>query len=208
MNITIRKSGLVRKVLKILLLYILYSVAAAVLAQEVFCDQILKRQCHEIFFFNFFSRIIFPKPLKITFGSFRFYWKIWGDIHKSRCSTSINDTGGKFLPMSMTPVCLWYQRLAANFAHQYCWCCWHQWQIVTGTTTPGANNGNNIRWLSWHLKWTWRKKFIYMLTLLPKGVQKNNNNFSDFFHFPPVSFPPVSMTPVVHLELRLSPWIF
>ncbi len=118
----------------------------------------------------------------------RHWWQIFADV---------NDIG---LPLVSTT--------GGKFCHQHCWCCWYQWQIFTGTTTPGANNGNNIRRLSWHLKWTWRKKFIYMLTLLPKGVQKNNKNFSDFFHFPPVSFPPVSMTPVVHLELRLSPWIF
>ncbi len=34
-----------------------------------------------------------------------------------------------------------------------------------------ANNGNNIRLLTYILKWIWRKKCIYMLTLLPKGVQ-------------------------------------
>jgi hypothetical protein len=36
-----------------------------------------------------------PKPLKITLGSFRFFSKILGDICKSRCTTGINDTGGK-----------------------------------------------------------------------------------------------------------------
>ncbi len=35
---------------------------------------------------------------------------------------------------------------------------------------PVANNGNNIT--ADKLKWTWREKFIYILTLLPKGVQK------------------------------------
>jgi hypothetical protein len=33
------------------------------------------------------------------------------------------------------------------------------------------NNGNNYQTAD-NLKWAWRKKFIYMLTLLPKGVQK------------------------------------
>ncbi len=55
------------------------------------------------------------------------------------------------------------------------------------------------------LKWTWRKKFIYMLILLHKDVPKNNQNFSGgrFFHLPLAS-----TTPVVHLELRISPRIF
>jgi hypothetical protein len=37
-----------------------------------------------------------PKPLKITFGSFRIFSKNCGDIHKARCTTGINDTCGKF----------------------------------------------------------------------------------------------------------------
>jgi hypothetical protein len=43
-----------------------------------------------------------------------------------------------------------------------------------------------------------RKKFIYMLTLLPKVVKKIMKTFliEEFFHLPLVS-----TTPVVHLEL-------
>jgi hypothetical protein len=37
-----------------------------------------------------------PKPLKITLGSFQIFPKIRGDIRKSRSTTSVNDTGGKF----------------------------------------------------------------------------------------------------------------
>ncbi len=32
----------------------------------------------------------------MTFGSFRIFSKIRGDIPRSRCTTGINDTGGKF----------------------------------------------------------------------------------------------------------------
>jgi hypothetical protein len=47
------------------------------------------------------------------------------------------------------------------------------------------------------------KKIIYMLTLLPKGVQKKKKILiEDFFHLPPVS-----MTLVANLELRVSPQI-
>ncbi len=46
---------------------------------------ILKGQCHEIFFFGFFMHHLPPSP-----------WKIRGDIHKSRCTTGVNDTGSKF----------------------------------------------------------------------------------------------------------------
>jgi hypothetical protein len=36
------------------------------------------------------------KPLIITLGSFQIFSKIRGDIRKSRCTTGVNDTGGKF----------------------------------------------------------------------------------------------------------------
>jgi hypothetical protein len=57
----------------------------------------------------------------------------------------------------------------------------------------------------WHLKWISKEKFIYMLTLLPKGVKKSVKTFliEDFFHLPPVS-----TTPVMHLELLVPPLIF
>ncbi len=61
-------------------------------------------------------------------GSFRIFSKICGDIHTSRCTTGINDSGGK------------------------------RWKQYRTADT---------------LKWAWRKKFIYMLNLPPKGVQKS-----------------------------------
>jgi hypothetical protein len=55
-------------------------------------------QCRlkEIFFFRFFSWIIFPQAPKITLGSFRIFQKICGDIRKWRCTTGVNYAGGKF----------------------------------------------------------------------------------------------------------------
>ncbi len=47
----------------------------------------LKGQCHEIIASGFP-----PAPLE----PFQIFSKIRGDIHKSRCITSINETGGKF----------------------------------------------------------------------------------------------------------------
>ncbi len=44
----------------------------------------------------FFHESPSPKPLKITLGSFQIFSKIRGDIRKSRCTTGVNDTGGKF----------------------------------------------------------------------------------------------------------------
>jgi hypothetical protein len=37
-----------------------------------------------------------PLPQGIPLGPFQIFSKICGDIHKSRCSTGVNDTGGKF----------------------------------------------------------------------------------------------------------------
>jgi hypothetical protein len=48
-----------------------------------------------VFLLQFFYESSSPKPLKITFRSFQIFLKIHGDIRKSRCSTSINDAGGK-----------------------------------------------------------------------------------------------------------------
>jgi hypothetical protein len=51
----------------------------------------------------FFHESSSPKPLKITVGSFRIFSKIRGDIRKSRCTSGINDIGGKLPPVSRTP---------------------------------------------------------------------------------------------------------
>jgi hypothetical protein len=50
---------------------------------------------------RFFASVFFresssPKPLIIALGSFKFFSKIRGDICKSRCTTGINDTSGKY----------------------------------------------------------------------------------------------------------------
>ncbi len=44
------------------------------------------------------------------------------------------------------------------------------------STILEANNGNNYQTAT-NLKWTWRKKIIYMLTLLHKGAQKKLRKF-------------------------------
>ncbi len=57
----------------------------------------LKEQCHEIFVQGFF-KIIFPQAPKnnIRVISTVIVSKIRRDIRKSRCTTFINDTDGKF----------------------------------------------------------------------------------------------------------------
>ncbi len=62
----------------------------------------LKGQCHAIFCFRVFHESPSPKPLIITLGSFRIFLKIRGDIRKSRCTTSVNNTGGNLPPVSST----------------------------------------------------------------------------------------------------------
>ncbi len=51
----------------------------------------LHGQCHEIFYFRFFTYLPWS-PLKMTLGSFRIFSQIHGDIRKSRCTTGIDDT--------------------------------------------------------------------------------------------------------------------
>jgi hypothetical protein len=45
-----------------------------------------------VFFMNQFP----PQPKSIQFRPFQIFSKIRGDIRESRCTTGINDTGGKF----------------------------------------------------------------------------------------------------------------
>jgi hypothetical protein len=84
--------------------------------------------------------------------------KIRGDIRKSRCTTVIKNTGGKFaIIVNYTELS---KALAAKFATA----------VTLVTLMQVANNGNNIRLLTPFSELE-GKKIIYMLTLLPKGVQ-------------------------------------
>ena len=56
----------------------------------------LKGQCREIFCFMFFYKSSFPKPLKITLGSFRFFRKFAEIFTSQGAPSGINDTGGKY----------------------------------------------------------------------------------------------------------------
>jgi hypothetical protein len=53
----------------------------------------LNVQCHEIFASGFLNKLSSTKFLKITLGSFQIFSQICGDIHKSRCTTGINNNG-------------------------------------------------------------------------------------------------------------------
>ncbi len=56
----------------------------------------LKGQCHKTFDFWFFHESVSPKHLNIPLWPFRIFLKIRGDISGSRCTTSVNDTSGKW----------------------------------------------------------------------------------------------------------------
>ncbi len=43
-----------------------------------------------------FHESVSTQPQSIPVGPFQIFSKIRGDIRKSRCTTGINDTGGKF----------------------------------------------------------------------------------------------------------------
>jgi hypothetical protein len=45
---------------------------------------------------GFFHESVSPPPQSIPFRLFRIFSKIRGDICESRCTTGINNTGGKF----------------------------------------------------------------------------------------------------------------
>jgi hypothetical protein len=45
---------------------------------------------------GFFHESVSPQPQSIPLGPFQIFWKVRGDICKPKCTTGINDTGGKF----------------------------------------------------------------------------------------------------------------
>ncbi len=63
---------------------------------DTVCPSDLKGQCHEIFDFRFFHESVSPKHLSIPLRPFRNFSKILGGIRGSRCTTGVNDTGGKW----------------------------------------------------------------------------------------------------------------
>jgi hypothetical protein len=74
--------------------------------------QTLKGQCYKIFASGFFHESVSPQLQSIPLGPFQIFSKIRGDICKSRCTTSINDTSGKFA----TGI----NDTDGKFCHQFC----------------------------------------------------------------------------------------
>jgi hypothetical protein len=65
-----------------------------------------------------------PQPQSIPLQPFRIFSKMRGDIRKSRCTTGINDTGGKFF-------------------HQFCWLVDTSGKFATGVNDTGRKFANN-----------------------------------------------------------------
>ncbi len=144
----------------------------------------LKGQCHEIFCFWFFFMNQFPpQPQSIPVGPFQIFSKNRGDILKSRCTTGINDNGGVLLiPVANLPP---ESTIPVSICHRYRWL---RWQIATGINdtcgkfATGVVDTGGKQWEQYQaadtLKWTWRQKFICMLTLLSKGIPTKLFKFS------------------------------
>jgi hypothetical protein len=117
------------------------------------------------FLIQLFSWIIFSNHLKITLGPFHFFQK-FAEMFASEGAPPVSTHRWK--------LCHWYQH--------------HQRKILPPVLLvlliPVANNGNNIRLMTPSSEFEGKNLFTYMLTLLPKSVQKNNWNFSHWKYFP------------------------
>ncbi len=102
---------------------------------------------------GFFHESVSPKHLSILLRPFRIFSKIRGDIRGSRCTTGVNDTGGKWKKSSSRKVLiilfghLWVVELTyiLIFAFKFTWRClqpdivfiichrcqWHRWCTLT-----------------------------------------------------------------------------
>ncbi len=93
----------------------------------------------------FFHESSSPKPLKIMLESFKIFTKIRRDIRKSRYTTSINNTCGKFA----TSVSYTSGKFATGvndnggkLSHWYHWCCWYRWPICRGGRSTNCKSAN------------------------------------------------------------------
>ncbi len=101
----------------------------------------LKGECHDILSMNPSS----PKPLKITLESFKICVKICGDIHKSRYTTGINNTCGKFATGVVDTngkFATGINDTGGKLSHQYHWCCWYWWPICRGGQSTNCKSAN------------------------------------------------------------------
>ena len=134
------------------------------------------------FFMNQFP----PSPRVFHLDRFEFFAKIHGDIRQSRCTTGVNDTGGKIAATIFASVVDTGGKFAAGVNCQR-----YRWQIMA--TISGCR----------HLKVNLKAKiYIYVNSTTQRCPNKIIKIFllEGFFYLPPVS-----LTPVANLELRISP---
>ncbi len=117
----------------------------------------LKGQSHEIFASCLFHELSSPKPQKITIGSFHFFWKF---------AENFANQGAP--PASMTPASNFTIGTAGvvNTGSKFAT------SIIPTVNLPKVSLGTISDCL--HFKVNLKLKFICMLTLLTKGVQRNN----------------------------------
>ncbi len=128
---------------------------------------VLKGQCREIFCLWFFHESLSSQPQSIPLRPFRMTL-VAKLLQVSTIWRQICHLYQRHLQQIFPPVSLVLFITVAN---------------LPPVSTISANNGNNYQTAD-NLKWTWIQKFIYLLTLLPKGSERNNENISDWRFFP------------------------
>jgi hypothetical protein len=111
---------------------------------------------------EFFHESVSSQPQSILFRPFRIFSKIRGDIRESRCTTGINNTGGKFATgvndiggKIAAGINDWYQRhrwqifppflLALLIPVEICHRCQRRrWQIATGMNDTGGKFATGV----------------------------------------------------------------
>ena len=91
-----------------------------------------------VFFLNQFPP---PPPQIIPFRPFRIFSKIRGDIRESRCTTGINDIGGKLatgVNYTGGKYATGINNASENSGKICHWCRWYRWQIC-----------HRCRWYRW-----------------------------------------------------------
>ncbi len=90
----------------------------------------------------FFHKSVPPQPHSITLGPFQIFSKIRGDIRKSRCTTGINDTSGKFATATTLPPVS--TTLVANFPTSFASVVDTGGKFATGVNDTGSKFGTGV----------------------------------------------------------------
>ena len=103
----------------------------------------------------FFHESSSAKPLKIMLESFKIFMKIRRDIRKSRYTTGINNTCGKFatgVSYTSGKFATSINDNAGKLSHRYHWCCWYRWPICRGGQSTNCKSAN---------LWTYKICYIF-----------------------------------------------